>query len=235
MSAPPPPPNKSCAKVTRDLVTERGERLALRLPGVEEAARQHFAAARWWLKRKIGQEKAPKQLKKHRRKSLEWIVTLENALRATTGHELQEFVVTRAELENPTDPEHWPLLLGSSDKGPDAVCASHFLVREVGCNMEMAWDPSHGAWGSARDAIAKAGLATHFYLMLMAFNTGYGEFKDCVRHHQIQQSMRDTIATSSPADDVIYQFCLPGIIADRKLVDRLLDRDLEVFCRLVFY
>lgn len=208
-------------------MTERGERLSMKLPGVEEATKQHFASAPWWLKRKASKDKAPKQVKQHLRKSLEWLVTLESALRSATGHDLQEFVVPAQELRVPTDPWRWPLLLGSSDNGPDAPCASHFLLRELNCNVEMAWDTSHGAWGSARDALAKAGLSTHFFLMLMAFNCGYGEFKDCVRHQQIQQSMRDTIATSSPADDVIYQYCLPGIIADRKLDDRLLDHGLE--------
>ena len=116
-----------------------------------------------------------------------WLVAVDNALRAISGKGLKDFQITEEELANPSSPLEWPLLMGVADKGPDGVCSVNYC-RKLRINMDMFWDGSHGAWGSGRDGIAAAGLGTHVYLMNIAYNAGHGEWKDGVRYEQIKDA-----------------------------------------------
>ena len=174
-------------QVIADLRTDRGDACEVHdVALVASASAGHQDRAGAWLERRRAGDTVPQRPKKHRRKSYEWCATLDNALRGATGRGLQDLQVKKAELANPTAPQSWRLAGGVADKGSDGCCASAFLTRQLHLNLDRIWDPSHGAWGSCKEAIQKCGLGVHQFLMLMAYNVNYGEWKDGCRYEQIQ-------------------------------------------------
>lgn len=215
--------------------TARGEARDLgQLEERRKAARVHFAIARRYLKRQLGETtKATAAPKMKRQKSCQWVAMLENAL-ACVGVALKDFRVPADKLKDASDCLSWKLLGVASDKGPDAVCGSSFLSRCVQLNMDTWWDPSHGAWRACLNALADCGLAIHNMLMVMAYNVGFGEWKDGSRWEQIRTSVIDTATTGTPEVDDVFQYVLPGICRDRGLDPSCVDEhgEREIYASL---
>lgn len=202
-----------------DLQTDRGEAREIDDAAMAQtAAEAHHKVARMWLhkKRKAVSETAGiTRPKKHRRKSWQWLATLDNAMKSSTTHGLATFQVSTEKLATRADPLNWPLALGVADKGPDSVCSAAFLNYKLHCNVDMTWDTAHGAWGSCRDGVQRAGLSSHLWLALMAYNVGLGEWKDRSRQEQIKQSIIDNFKTSTTQTDVCWQVCVADILNQR--------------------
>eukprot|EP00972_Heterocapsa_arctica_P112299 16430956-Heterocapsa_arctica.AAC.1 len=61
----------------------------------------------------------------------------------------------------------------------------------------------------------------------MAYNCGYGEWKDGTRYEQIKTSMIHTAENTSAANDAVFQFVLPGMLKDMGLDLGFADSELE--------
>ena len=205
---------------TKQVVPDLSSALALACEQKEvaEAVKQLKDCSKQWLKRRVG-EPLPKKKGKpkvHRRKSYQWLVAVDNALRAISGKGLKDFQITEEELANPSSPLEWPLLMGVADKGPDGVCSVNYC-RKLRINMDMFWDGSHGAWGGGRDGIQAAGLGTHVFLMNIAYNAGHGEWKDGTRYEQIKDATILVTKALAPDDNLAFQTCLPGMLQIRDM------------------
>lgn len=54
-------------------------------------------------------------------------------------------------------------------------------------------------------------------MMLMAYNVGFGEWRDGSRWEQMRKSVADTVAVTAPGGDELFQFCLPGLLRSKKI------------------
>ena len=170
------------------------------------------AVAQRFLKRKADASKSTPRFRKiQRSKSWQWCCALDNALQCGAGVSLEKFKITDSELRAPKAPWSWPACSGVIDKGSDGVCGANFLLNKLKLNLIMDFDPSHGAWRSTITSINHSGLGTHLYLMLMAYNIGYGEWKDGTRFEQIKQSVKDTTQNiEDPEDDAFFRLSCHG-------------------------
>ena len=164
---------------------------------IARAIRNDFVA-RWLVKRQ-GKIEGQKHHKQYRKKSYEWLACLHNAICSATTFigGLVEFLIGPQKMLDMQSCLEWPLLMVACDKGSDGVSALNMLRYELRLNCEAYFDPSHGAWNSAKEAISFAGLSVHQFLMLMAYNVGYGEWGDSSRLEQIKISVRDAVLAMS--------------------------------------
>lgn len=176
----------------------------------------HFARARRFLKRKAdAKDSGPKQRKIKRRKALAWCAQVDNAMQVSTGLSLRDLVVPEAELAAPSQPLLWVGASAVLDKGSDGVCAAHYLQRKFRLNLLVDYDTSHGAWRSCIGAVNEAQLGTHSFLCLMAYNVGYGEWKDGTRFEQVRTSIQETVQGCSAGQDEVFQFTVNGMLRDK--------------------
>ena len=212
-------PNSGVLQVVADLWAPLAE--AATTEQKAEALAEHKEATAKWLHRLrpgLGKPKAKKKAKIHRKKAFQWIVALDNALMTTTGMRLKDYIVADEWLESSLNVHQWPLLMGVGDKGPDGVCAVNFLKFLKVC-IDMWWDPSHGAWGSCRYGVEFAGLGVFIFLMMIAMNCGQGEWKDGARGSQVRTATIAVSSSLSCSENMLFQWCLPGIIKE-KMLDR---------------
>ena len=148
---------------------------------------------------------------KYRIKSYKLVLSLHTQLIALGIKQgFQSFEVDEEELEAGRSPEQWRLLSVVSDLGPDNVCARNFLAGKLRLNVDWCWDPCHGGHHSCQRGLDRAGLRTHSFSMIFAYNIGLGEWKDGSRREQVLQSVTDSLATSGgPSNDVCYRLCAP--------------------------
>lgn len=65
------------------------------------------------------------------------------------------------------------------------------------------------------------------FSMLMAYNVGYGEWKDGSRYEQIKVAVHDSVTTMPAAADPVWQYILPGLLRERRLDASALTPELE--------
>ena len=206
-----------------DLYTPLAE--AATVEQTQVAVAVHKDQTQQWLRRLrpgFAKAKAKKKAKVHRKKAFQWIVALDNTIWIMTGLRLADYVVKDEWFQNNAQPHCWNLLMGVADKGPDGVCAANFLKWVLRVCLDMWWDPSHGAWGSCRYAVEFAGLGVHIFLMVIAMNCGQGEWKDGARGCQVRTATVTVSKSMSCSENMLYQWCLPGIIKE-KCWDRYAD------------
>ncbi|CAK0809101.1 unnamed protein product [Prorocentrum cordatum] len=217
-------------QVLKDIQTGRGLAFALDdVQALAEAQNEFVEENRRRLSRKRGGGFLAKSRRKYRKKSFQYLCLEDSAIKLMMDNEgFKSHFVSPEKLANLSDPYSWNLARRSSDKGPEMISSSNFLRWGLRLNIEQDWDKSHGAWRSCLDAVNTAGMLTRLTLLVMAFNTGYGEWKDGSRGEQIRISTRDSLQTLSDGQDIPYQACLPQILEDRgKNVSTFSSKDSE--------
>lgn len=94
-------------------------------------------SAESWVSQKAeaGEEttERPAKRRKYRKKSYEWLLSVENMLQLSTGCGFQRYIFSEEELA--ARPFEMPLLRVAADQGPDGVCAIGYLSRKNSWRM----------------------------------------------------------------------------------------------------
>lgn len=206
------PRDQTLIQVMKDLSTERGAHVERGEPvQAAEAAKAHGASAEQLFTSRKKRQRI-KRKEKYRTKSRKLGIAYDSCLKALGCGGLSAFEIQDLELERGTQPETWPLLSIVSDMGPDCVCLANYLVNKLSLNVDVTYDPCHGAHHACHDGMNRANLRTHSYLMMFAYNIGLGEWKDGTRREQVKQSMADTQQScGSFHDDVVFRYCMAGL------------------------
>ena len=187
-------------------------------PESANVAAQAFADAnKAWMQRTPGRARIKHFLpKRYRKKTHQWLCALDAGISFMLGKPgLQRFIVPTEDLDAGANPYAWPSVWVATDRAPDAVAGMSFLRWQLRANVWPDWDPSHGAFRAALEGITAAGLMVHLSLMTLAYNCGYGEWKDGARHEQIKESVKDSVQTMSGAQDIIFQNLLLRLARER--------------------
>ena len=198
-----------CVKVLPDLLTNRALAAADGSAAVDAVNQAQNAAIRIWSgrgPRRPGRGRKINMAKTYRRKTYAFGVALDHTCRMTIGKGLESLDVPEDTRRSGEGCETWSAAHMVSDKGPDCVCFANFVRWHLRLNVEWHFDASHGGAGSCRDACARAGLACHSFLAYLAYNAGYGEWKDGARAEQVRASISAATAVNSSSSDAAFQF-----------------------------
>lgn len=125
---------------------------------------------------------------------------------------------------SPADRPHpalWPKLTLSIDQESSGVCATVYMERQLGLNIEKCWDLSHSVWRDTIMSLKMCDLWTTTILCLIAYNLPSGPWSSDARYHEVRQGMRHLHRTSSPYDNALFMSQLPGLIDEMKREDLL--------------
>lgn len=131
----------------------------------------------------------------------------------STGKGLSQFSQPAEESER-GDPWCWPKLCMAMDQHSTQLCASAFLLRKGGMNMEVAWDLAIGYWG-------------HELLCMLAYNTPCGPWADDARWHQCCSALESMFARTRPSDSPLFLSALPALAKETQLEGCLASDDPE--------
>ena len=125
--------------------------------------------------------------KRHRVKSMEVLLAIDNAMYFGLGRSLKDFQIDPGTDTRP--PIDWPVFRLSGDQGSDMLCASHYgMFGPFKLNLDRTDDLSHGCWNDAKLAIKAAGGWRLVLLSGLAFNTPHGPWEDGTKHLEVSQA-----------------------------------------------
>ena len=119
-----------------------------------------------------------------------WLATLDNSFRVTTGLPGLSYFKAVAGSAVWEDWRQFPRLTVGMDQGPDGMCGLHAAQYHFGLNVEAFMDPSHGCHNDLDRSIQACGLRPLVLLLLVSFNLPFGPMREDYRHLQIKEHMR---------------------------------------------
>lgn len=124
----------------------------------------------------------------------------------------------------------WPLLTLVWDQEASNMTAGHWLLYDQSCNVDIQFDPSHGAWNDVRGAARDAGFLGLLMGCLLTWNIPHGPWDDDVRASQVAQMIRDMGSAqagvpplfAARAHDIIAESGRQSLLPDKDLLETLL-------------
>lgn len=164
------------------------------------------------------EEDIEKPRARKRLKSMSWGLGVDNMLLATSGAGLEQFDIS-AHLEDPaSDPCAWPMLHVTPDQGPDGLCCLNSLrfggLESRVFNIDVHWDPSHGAHNDLKLSLKRCGLWYHELLACVAGAAPFSPFGDGTRRCQVQEAMGEYFATYSPETCPVFMDIVPLLLLE---------------------
>lgn len=161
--------------------------------------------------------------KRHRRSAWQWLCALHHQISQFHPSGLLHFCVPPAP-ETPS-PILWPRLSISPDQGSDGTAALCFMVWSLGCNVDVAFDPSHACWNDLLVGIKSANLYRHLLLSLIRLNVPTGPWSEDMRYKQCLQGLQELLSTETPQSCPLFQAFLPDMLAEEAGKDLQTDSD----------
>lgn len=101
----------------------------------------------------------------------------------------------------------WPLLAINWDPASSNLSAAHGLW--YGCsgrlNIDVVWDPAHGAWNDVRLAAKGVSLYSWLLGLLLVWNLPHGPWQDDLRSSQVRQMLEDSSDEACSAPSPLLQ------------------------------
>lgn len=114
------------------------------------------------------------------------------------------------------------------DRHSTQLCASAFLLRKGGMNMEVAWDLAHGCWRDCIGSLKAIGYwGGHELLYMLAYNTPCGPWADDARWHQCCSALEAMFARTRPSDSPLFLSALPALAKETQVEGCLASDDPE--------
>ncbi len=133
----------------------------------------------WWKSRSASaQEQGEKRETQYRKKTYEWLLSVDYMLTTLGFKGLKTFTYGRAEVEDPAKIPHMQVLTLVLDQGNDGWGACWFLALSLFTNILVINDVSHPLWNDVCGALRAVGIWSVVALLLVVLGFEHGPWKD---------------------------------------------------------
>lgn len=132
-----------------------------------------------------------------------------------TGLGLKRFAFDLESLQS-EDPEDWPHLTVSSDRGSDNHSALYAVMYkpEVQLNISVWWDPSHDGWRSVLEAVRQSGLFGFTIMVMIVANLAHGPDGTDMRYGQLRCAAEELFKVHNSSNCVLFKHYVRELLAE---------------------
>ena len=214
-------------QVMRDLVTEVSIALdAHDVKAIEGAKAGWNDSARSFLssscKEKV--DDSQKRPKRHRQKTLQWLIGTNNMLEVSTGKNFDHFRL-KPEAEGRPPYTEWPVLTVCIDQGGDGWAGGYFL-RHKDVVVNVLKDHSHRVWNNSQLALRDASLWPLVQILSIVYGSDQGPWNDSKWFQDGREAVTQYMAVSDSATCPLLSDHFDAILRDLSMSHRAGEPDI---------